>query len=167
MDIEATEKKGMTNIMKYFDRIHDKLFAFNNILIAGYFALTQLIVGVSSTIILFPIINMVILIFIDIRMMNTSRFFADIGNKNESDINENKSKLDSTNLLSLFSVITTFVVTLVFLFHLFYSPPKTVIDIVKTNKESINLNQTVTDNSIDSNTSINTDSSGTSPQPSK
>jgi hypothetical protein len=31
-----TEEEGVKNILKYFDRIHDKLFTFNNVLIPPF-----------------------------------------------------------------------------------------------------------------------------------
>lgn len=33
------ERQGMRDILRYYDRIHDKLFSFNNMLIAGYFVI--------------------------------------------------------------------------------------------------------------------------------
>ena len=35
-NFKKTEEDGVKNILRYFDRIHDKLFTFNNIMIAGY-----------------------------------------------------------------------------------------------------------------------------------
>ena len=34
--LSQIEEEGIKNTLKHFDRIHDKLFTFNNILIAGY-----------------------------------------------------------------------------------------------------------------------------------
>ena len=42
------EEDGTNEIVKYFDRIHDKLFDLNNILIAGYFSLVALNKQVSK-----------------------------------------------------------------------------------------------------------------------
>lgn len=36
---EEQEKQGQRDILRYYDRIHDKLFSFNNMLIAGYFVI--------------------------------------------------------------------------------------------------------------------------------
>lgn len=35
-EFDNTTEQGKKNILKYFDRIHDKLFTFNNIMIAGF-----------------------------------------------------------------------------------------------------------------------------------
>lgn len=39
---QSRKEKELDNITKYFDRIHDNLSSYNNVLIGGYFALTQL-----------------------------------------------------------------------------------------------------------------------------
>ena len=36
-NFKNTETEGLKNILMYFGKIHDKLFTFNNILIAGFF----------------------------------------------------------------------------------------------------------------------------------
>lgn len=33
------EKQGLRDILRYYDRIHDKLFSFSNMLIVGYFVI--------------------------------------------------------------------------------------------------------------------------------
>ncbi|MDQ0592556.1 hypothetical protein QFZ37_000925 [Chryseobacterium ginsenosidimutans] len=63
--IISLEKKtydGVRDVFKYFDRINDKLFNFNNILIAGFFALGKLKDDVPMWMIIFPIINLCIFI---------------------------------------------------------------------------------------------------------
>ncbi len=70
---KKTEEEGLKNILKYFDRIHDKLFSFNNILIAGYFAIIKLEESAPVISILLPIANLVFLICIEYRMMEKSR----------------------------------------------------------------------------------------------
>jgi hypothetical protein len=35
-EIDDAEEQGKKNIIKYFDRLHDKLFTFNNIMIVGF-----------------------------------------------------------------------------------------------------------------------------------
>jgi len=39
-EIDDAEEQGKKNILKYFDRLHDKLFTFNNIMIVGFFAIS-------------------------------------------------------------------------------------------------------------------------------
>jgi hypothetical protein len=60
-----TEEEGVKNLLKHFDRLHDKLFTFNNILIAGYFALSKITNEISVFTILIPIGNLIVLLFVD------------------------------------------------------------------------------------------------------
>lgn len=72
-DFEEIEKDGYNNTIKYFDRIHDKLFSFNNIMIGGYFFLATFENSISFTSIIVPLVNMIIIVLIDYRMMERSR----------------------------------------------------------------------------------------------
>lgn len=76
--LKQTEAESVRDIVKYFDRIHDNLFTYNNILIAGFFTLGQLNIIISKWSILIPICNLWFLIYIDFRMMEKSRFEASI-----------------------------------------------------------------------------------------
>jgi len=40
--MNAREAPGLADLYKYFDRINDKLSSFNNMLVAGYFAIIAL-----------------------------------------------------------------------------------------------------------------------------
>lgn len=73
-----TEEEGLKNILKHFDRIHDKLFVFNNILIAGFFALSKIENPIPVKTIFIPILNLCFLIFIEYEMMEKSRFESSI-----------------------------------------------------------------------------------------
>lgn len=117
-NIEDAIKSGKQDITKYFDRIHDNLFTLNNMLIAGYFALIQLKVDVSKFVILIPIANLAIFIIIDYLMMQYSRANAYIG---ETPINEIPSigkKSERATQLSLITIVTTLIVTIVFICYL-------------------------------------------------
>lgn len=118
-NMRKTEEEGLQNTLKHFDRIHDKLFDFNNLLIAGYFALATLKQNVPIRSILVPIINMCFLIFIEYRMMEKSRFQSQIGSKTQSDIEKWGKGISQTNLYSLGIIATTIVVIVVFLFYAF------------------------------------------------
>ncbi|SHE65974.1 hypothetical protein [Chryseobacterium takakiae] len=123
LDIDKTmaslEKKsydGVRDIFKYFDRINDKLFNFNNILIAGFFAISKLKDDVPMWMIIFPIVNLGVFIFIEYMIMEKSRMEAYIlENFNEERYRKNINK---TNLYVLIAITTTSVVTLVFLYNL-------------------------------------------------
>ena len=70
-------ENAIERIQDTFDRIHDKVFNFNNILIGAY-----LVLGTFPSqspklklwTIVFPIVNLVYLIYIDIRQMEIHRF---------------------------------------------------------------------------------------------
>lgn len=113
------EEEGLKNTLKHFDRIHDKLFTFNNILIAGYFALSKLEKSISLATILIPLANLAFLIWIEYRMMEKSRFESDISNKPLSEINRYGKGIVRTNYYSLLAIISTSVVTSFFLYYLF------------------------------------------------
>jgi len=117
-NIEDAIKSGRRDISRYFDRIHDNLFTFNNMLIAGYFALTQLKTDVSKFIILIPIFNLAIFIFIDYLMMEFSRSNANMGETPIDKIPDIGKKSKQATLLSLLTIITTLTVTVVFVRYL-------------------------------------------------
>lgn len=118
-NFKKTEEEGKKNILKYFDRIHDKLFTFNNIVIAGHFALSKVVNSISPYHILVPIANLVFLIFIEYRMMEKSRFEADVTSKNSEQIEMQGKRINQTNLYSLLTIVSTSIVTLHFLYKLF------------------------------------------------
>lgn len=115
------EKQGQRDILRYYDRIHDKLFSFNNMLIAGYFVIIAI---PNSTMnpwwMILPIINMLLLVFVDYEMMEKSRFESDIMNKSKKEIYQYGKKISKTTLRSLFTIILTLLVTIVFIIQLVY-----------------------------------------------
>jgi len=117
-NIEDAIKSGKQDITKYFDRIHDNLFTFNNMLIAGYFALIQLKVDISKFVILIPIVNLAIFIFIDYLMMEYSRANANIGETLVDKIPEIGKKSERATQLSFITIVTTLIVTIVFICYL-------------------------------------------------
>ncbi|MBS1771495.1 MAG: hypothetical protein JST82_01455 [Bacteroidetes bacterium] len=109
------EAQGLADIYKYFDRINDKLSSFNNMLVAGYFALATFSPGVSKWILIIPLINMLILIRLDYRMMEQGRIMSQIKSQPQSVIDKYGRKQGHVTLLSLFTIITTLIVTIVLL----------------------------------------------------
>jgi hypothetical protein len=116
--MKKTEEEGIKNTLKHFDRIRDKLFQFNNILIAGYFALAKIVNSISLSNILFPIINLGILLYIEYRMMEKSRFESNITEKTEEEINAWGTSISKTNKYSKRIILTTAIVTVIFLYYL-------------------------------------------------
>ena len=120
-EFDNTTEQGKKNILKYFDRIHDKLFTFNNIMIAGFFALSKLETETSIRYILIPIANLVFLIYIEYRMMELSRVESNIKEIPFSDLQKKLfSKYGIVTRLSLISILTTTVVTVVFVNSLIF-----------------------------------------------
>ncbi len=116
---KKTESDGIKNVLKHFDRIHDKLFTFNNILIAGYFALSQFFVSFSVYGIIIPLLNLALFIFIEYRMMEKSRFDAEVTKKTPEEIVKHGKAINRTNRYSLYSIISTTVVLVIFLINLY------------------------------------------------
>lgn len=113
------EKEGIKDTAKYFDRIHDKLFTFNNMLIVSYFVLIALPNSKTSPwYILIPVLNMLYLTFIDYRMMIRARFQSVIRNKNTQEINKSTSYMDKTNSHSLRTIFITVLVSVIFFYQL-------------------------------------------------
>jgi len=134
-NLRKTEEEGVKNILKYFDRINDKLFTFNNILVAGYFALTKLVDSISSFTIIVPVTNLGFLIYIEYRMMEKSRFEADVRNKNKAQIDRHGLSINKTNLYSLTAIASTTIVTMYFLYNLFFINTKP-----ESGKENLKMN---------------------------
>lgn len=114
---EKYEKQGYQNILKYFDRLHDKLFTFNNILIGGYFVLSQIDHSIDIKQVLWPISNLVVFIYIEYRMYFLSKTQAKIS-KGPEVASKFFKKTTVVTVLSLLSVLSTAIVTGVFLFFL-------------------------------------------------
>lgn len=118
---DETEEQGKKNILKYFDRLHDKLFTFNNILIVGFFALSKIDNQISLKNILIPIANLIFILLIEYKMMELSRTESHM---TKIPINELQNKLYSkygkVTRLSLLSIITTTIVTIIFLVYLLF-----------------------------------------------
>lgn len=114
-----TEEEGLKNILKHFDRIHDKLFTFNNILIGGFFALSKIENSISVKTIIIPILNLIFLVFIEYEMMEKSRFEASIKSQLFDNYKIHENRISRTNRYSLLSIFTTFIVASIFLYYLF------------------------------------------------
>lgn len=129
-NLRKVEEDGVQNILKYFDRIHDILSTFNNILIGGFFALSNFTNQIPKFTILVPIVNLGLLLFIEYRMMQKSRFEASIRQKNKPQIDAHGLSINRTNLYSLLAISSTAFVTIYFLYNLF------IIDINHAKEQS-------------------------------
>ena len=114
-----TEEGGLKNILKHFDRIHDKLFSVNTVFIAGFIALIKISGKISPWVILVPVFNMLYLIWIEYRMLQKSRLEAAIKQKAPDEIEQWGKNINKTNLFSLVSIILTLIVVSIFVCFLF------------------------------------------------
>lgn len=118
-NFKEQEKQGLRDILRYYDRIHDKLFSFNNMLIAGYFVIIAM---PNSTIspwwIILPIINMLHLVFVDYKMMEKSRFESTIMSKTKAEIQAYGNNINKTTNRSLLTICLTILVTVTFMIQL-------------------------------------------------
>jgi len=110
-----SEEEGVKNVLKHFDRIHDKLFTANNILIAGYFVLAKFESDVPLWTILIPFVNLAFLIILEIKMMGKSRFESEIRKKSKSEIEKWGNKITYITFYSFCIILTTFIVACIFL----------------------------------------------------
>ncbi|WEA00828.1 hypothetical protein [Mucilaginibacter sp. SJ] len=113
--LKEDEKQGIQDIVKYFDRMHDKLLSVNNIFIAAYLALIAFKKDVPHNLLWVPMLNMGLLIYIDWRLMESSRRMANKGSMTLELANIHSRKGDHTNLLSLLSLVSTIVETILFI----------------------------------------------------
>lgn len=138
-NFKRTEHEGVRDILKYFDRIHDKLFTFNNILIAGYFALSRFFDAFSIYMIIVPLVNLGLLLFIEYRMMEKSRFESEITKKTPTEIEKHGLSINKTTRYSLYSILSTTIVVLIFIFSLFTLDTKAKSTSIEESKMDFSL----------------------------
>lgn len=111
---EEVEKKGKENILKYFDRIHDKLFTLNTILIGAYYYFSKVDTQIPVLYITLPLLNLGYLIYIEYYNMETSRIEAEITKINLSKIDEKLykrySKITKMSLRTIISTSMIFII---------------------------------------------------------
>jgi len=109
---EKEEEEASQKIQSSFDRIHDKLFNFNNMLIAAFLGLTKFPSEqpiFSLWVAILPILNLIYLMLLEKWQMEIYRHAAkrmewDLTN----DVEKYGKMINSQNLRSFFSIITTF-----------------------------------------------------------
>lgn len=119
--IDKIKEDAVKNILSHFNRINDKLFTFNNILIGGYFALSRIEADINIKVIIIPLLNLVFLIFLEYLMMEKSRKEASVDELGlEEFIHFAENKETKTTLYSLLAIISTLSVFGYFLYLLFF-----------------------------------------------
>ena len=71
--IDRIEYDAGRDVLKHFDRLHDKLFTFNTVFITGYFAICQINKEFNSWILLLPFCALCVLIYIEHFMKEIAR----------------------------------------------------------------------------------------------
>ena len=104
--VDTRVEHSTNQIQASFDRIHDKVFNFNNILIATYMVLCTF--PSESPIlklwtVIFPVFNLIFLIYLEIRQMGIHRFAANQKAWTDKERNQYGKKINSQTLLSLLS----------------------------------------------------------------
>lgn len=113
--ITKTEKEGedATNkIQTAFDRIHDKLFTVNGILVASFFGLGKFPIDnpiISLWLVLLPIMMLCYLIYLEQQQMEIYRHASKQMDWNfDTDVSKYQVMIRNQNLKSLFAIIVTF-----------------------------------------------------------
>ena len=113
---DKIEEKAQDEVVKYFDRIHDKLFAYQLFFLAGYISLVAIpSISVSAWWLLIPLFCVVRLICIDWGMMKQNQKLADISNLNIDQIKKIEEKQNSINLNSFEVILESAVTTIGFI----------------------------------------------------
>lgn len=101
-------ESSLNQIQNSFDRVHDKIFNFNNILIGatlvlGTFPDKSPILSIWTVI--FPILNLVFLVYLDIRQMEIHRFAAKEQEWTSIERDKHGRKIRQQTLLSLLALL--------------------------------------------------------------
>lgn len=125
-EIEEMDKKlsryedyNSKEIVKYFDNMHNKLFAFQLFFIAGYISLIAIdTVSLSPWWLIIPISCVGRLIYIDYSIMNKCRQLSQFKSLSEDQRNQVFKGIDNTNKLSLEVILETVLLTILFMWFL-------------------------------------------------
>jgi len=113
-------ENSINQIQNTFDRIHDKVFNFNNIMIGAYLVLGTFPSNkpiLSLWTIIFPILIMTFMVYIDYRQMEIYRFAAREQEWTSDERDEYGKKINKQTLLSLFALF----LSVICLFYLIFS----------------------------------------------
>ena len=117
--MDMVEEKAKDEVVKYFDRIHDKLFAYQLFFLAGYISLVAIpSIHVSPWLLIIPVFCVARLIHLDWRMMEHNRVLADLKNQNKHKLDKLNEKQMWTNMQSLEVILESMVTTIIFIFVL-------------------------------------------------
>jgi hypothetical protein len=114
--MDKVEEKAKDEIVKYFDRIHDKLFAYQLFFLAGYISLVAIpSINVSPWLLIIPVFCVARLIHLDWRMMEHNRILSDVKNQSMRQLDQLNEKQAWTNMQSLEIILESLVTTVIFI----------------------------------------------------
>lgn len=117
--MDMVEEKAKDEVVKYFDRIHDKLFAYQLFFLAGYISLVAIpSIHISPWLLIIPVFCVARLIHLDWSMMEHNRVLADLKNQNKHKLDKLNEKQMWTNMQSLEVILESMVTTIIFIFVL-------------------------------------------------
>jgi hypothetical protein len=111
---ERIEEAGIADTQKYFDRMHDKVFTLNSLLVAAYFALIAFRQDVPGWSLVIPVLNSGLLLMVDYRMLLRARMQASITKSSPAERERYGTIMNGTNMSSLLSIYSTIAVVLFF-----------------------------------------------------
>ena len=110
------EENAQKEVIKYFDKIHDKLFAYHLFFLAGYISLiANPEISISIWCLLIPVFCVMRLIYIDWKMMEQYRKIANLTNLESKEIDKLNKEQNSINKYSLEVVLETIITTVGFI----------------------------------------------------
>ena len=113
---DKEEERAKSEIVKYFDRIHDKLFAYQLFFLAGYISLIAIpSISISVWWLLIPVFCVSRLIYIDWRMMEQNRKVANIKNLSLEQITKLNQGQNLINRYSLEVILESAITTIGFI----------------------------------------------------
>lgn len=123
--LSRSEKRAddsLTNIQTSFNRIHDKLFSLNNILIAAFLGLGKFPSDnpmIPLWLSILPIANLCFLIYLEITQMEIHRFASNEEAWQDDDRELHGRKIGAQNMRSLLAMLTTGLTLLVLVLSVF------------------------------------------------
>lgn len=102
---ESVEDEGRKGVFKYLDRIHDKLFNLNNLVIATYVALLGFKKIEGTWFLIIPVLNLIYLLYVDYSFADVSRMEARIRNHSRKTIDSAYKNITRNSMFSLISTI--------------------------------------------------------------
>ena len=110
------EERAKNEIVKYFDRIHDKLFAYQLFFLAGYISLIAIpSISISVWWLILPVFGVGRLIHIDWKMMEQNRKLSNITALNFNQIKELEKEQRLININSLEVILESILTTVGFI----------------------------------------------------